>query len=198
MSHANCDLIKCRTRNLGKQQKTANPAKQVTAKNPAALKKDDLQPGQVVFSNQYQSQVLGKPAKGKDETGVHQPYKGGTIYCDTTSRFIHVEHQVALMSYKMIATKINFEQVAMEASVTVTTYHTDNGIYQSSEFLKDLHTKGQGIKMSGVSMQFQNGAVENVIRRTVVRAHTIMLHATLWWPEVKDQCLWPYALSHTA
>jgi len=55
MSHANCDLIKCGTCNLGKQQKTANPAKQVTAKNPGALKKDALQPGQVVFSNQYQT-----------------------------------------------------------------------------------------------------------------------------------------------
>jgi len=129
---------------------------------------------------------------------VYQPYKGRTIFCDAASGFIHVEHQVTLTSYEMIAAKINFKRVAIKASVTVTTYHTDNGIYRSSKFMKDLHTKGQGIKMSGVSMQFQNGAVENVIRRTVVRAHTIMLHATLWWPEVKDQCLWPYALSHTA
>jgi len=129
MAHADCNPIKCRTCNLGKQQKTANPAKQVIAKNPGALKKDVLQPGQVMFSDQYQTQVLGKPAKGKDGSGVYQPYKGGTIFCDAASRFIHVEHQVTLTSYKTIAAKINFERIVMEAGVTVTTYHTDNGIY---------------------------------------------------------------------
>jgi len=129
---------------------------------------------------------------------VYQPYKGRTIFCDAASGFIHVEHQVTLTSYEMIAAKINFKRVAIKASVTVTTYHMDNGIYRSSKFLKDLHTKGQGIKMSGVSMQFQNGAVENAIKTTVARAHTMMLHAALQWPEVKDQCLWPYALSHAA
>jgi len=109
MAHADCDLIKCGTCNLGKQQKTANPAKHVTAKNPGALKKDVLQPGQVVFSDQYQTQVPGKPAKGKDGSGFYQPYKGGMIFCDAASRFIHVEHQVTLTSYETIATKINFK-----------------------------------------------------------------------------------------
>jgi len=37
-------------------------------------------------------------------------------------------------------------------------YHTDNRIYQSDEVLKELQAKGQGIKMSGVSAQSQNGA----------------------------------------
>jgi len=109
-----------------------------------------------------------------------------------------VEHQVALTSYETIAAKCNFERLALEAGVTVTSYHTDNGIYQSNEFLKELHSKGQGIKMSGVSAQFQNGVAENAIKTTVARARTMMLHAALRWPDVKDQNLWPYALSHAA
>jgi len=127
-----------------------------------------------------------------------QPYRGGTIFCDATSGYIHVKHQVSLTSYETIAAKVNFERLAIEAGVTITSYHTDNGIYRSSEFLKELHTKGQGIKMSGVSTQFQNGAAENAIKNTVARARTMMLHAAIRWPEVKDQSLWPYALTHAA
>ena len=52
--------------------------------------------------------------------------------------------------------------------------------------------------MSGVSAQFQNGAAENAIKNTVARARTMMLHAAIRWPEVKDQSLWPYALTHAA
>ena len=108
-----------------------------------------------------------------------------------------MEHQVALTSYETIAAKCNFERLALEAGVTVTSYHTDNGIYRSNEFLKELHSKGQGIKMSGVSAQFQNGVAENAIKTTVARACTMMLHAALRWPDVQEQSLWPYALSHT-
>jgi len=45
--------------------------------------------------------------------------------------------------------------------------------------MKEIHSKGQGIKMSGVSAQFQNGVSENAIKNTVARAHTMMLHAAL-------------------
>jgi len=37
-----------------------------------------------------------------------------------------------------------------------------------------------------------------VIKTTVTHAHTMMLHAAIQWPEVKEQNLWPYALSHVA
>ena len=74
MGHANCDPIKCGTCNLGKQQKTANPSKHVANKNPGELKKDILQPGQVIFSNQYQMNVPGKLMKSKDVAGSNQPY----------------------------------------------------------------------------------------------------------------------------
>jgi len=43
----------------------------------------------------------------------------------------------------------------------------DNGIYRSSEFMRELYKKGQGIKMSNISAQFQNGVAENAIKTTV-------------------------------
>jgi len=45
--------------------------------------------------------------------------------------------------------------------------------------MKEIRLKGQGIKMSGVSLQFQNGVSENAIKTTVARACTMMLHAAL-------------------
>ncbi len=58
-------------------------------------------------------------------------------------------------------------------------YHTDNGVYKSHEFLKELHQKGQGIKFSGVSTQFQNGVAESMIKSVVQCTHTMMLHMAL-------------------
>jgi len=146
----------------------------------------------------HQPNVPSKLTRHKDSAAAMQPYRGGTIFCNAASWYIHIKHQVSLTSYKTIAAKVNFEWLAIEAGVTITSYHTNNRIYRLSEFLKELHMKGQGIKMSGVSAQFQNGAAENAIKNTITRACTMMLHAAIWWPEVKDQCLWPYALSHAA
>jgi len=198
MGKARCDALQCGTCNLGKQHKTPNPAKAVKDKKLGELKKNVLQPGQVIFSNQYQTNVPSKPMKNKDGTGTTQLYKGGTIFCDAASGYVHVEHQVGLTSYEMIASKLSFERICMEAGITVTSYHTDNGIFHSTEFLKELHEKGQGIKMSGVSAQFQNGAAENTIKNTVAKACTMMFHSALRWPDPADQNLWPYALSHAA
>ncbi len=130
-SHGQCERRNHQVRHLQPRETTdtANPAKHIENKNPGKLKKDALQPGQVIFSDQYQTNIPGKPMKTKDGAGAVQPYRGGMIFCDAASGYIHVEHQVALTSYKTIAAKVNFEQLAIEASVTVTSYHTDNGIY---------------------------------------------------------------------
>jgi len=179
MGHARFNSPKCGMCLLGKQHKTANPAKHVQDKASGELMKDVLQPGQVIFSNQYQMLVAGKAMQNKDGSNKTQSYKGGTVFCDGTSGYIHMEHQVGLNTYETIASKLIFEWTCIKSGVTVTLYHTDNGIYWSSEFLKELHSKWQGIKMSGVSTQFQNGVAENAIKNTVTKACTLMLHLTL-------------------
>ncbi len=52
----------------------ANPSKHVENKNPGELKKDALQPGQVIFSDQYQMNVPGKPSQTKDGAAGNQQY----------------------------------------------------------------------------------------------------------------------------
>jgi hypothetical protein len=64
------------------------------------------------------------------------------------------------------------------------------------KFLKELSEKGQGIRYSGVSAHFQNGAAENGIKLVVHNASTMMLHVALRWPGYSEQELWPMAMSH--
>ena len=116
------------------------------------------------------------------------------MFYDAASKFLCVELQVGYTATETIQSKLRFECQAMDVGVKVSSYHTDNGIYHSKEFLKELQAKGQGVKMSGVSAQFQNGAAESIIKGVVQTARTMMLHANLQWPEVADESLWPHAL----
>ena len=66
-----------------------------------------------------------------------------------------------------IESKLLFEREALSTGVHVQPYCTDNGIYTSKEFLKELGTKNQGIKLSGIGGHHQNGVAENAINYIV-------------------------------
>ena len=149
------------------------------AKNPGALSVNQLAPGQLIYSNWYVTRVQGKMLPHHPDSGTEQTYSGGTIFYDAASGYVFVGHQVGFTAHETIATKLNFECKVAEFGVSVIDYHTDNGVYKSHEFLKELHQKGQGIKFSGVSAQFQNGVAESMIKSVVQCACTMMLHAAL-------------------
>ena len=62
--------------------------------------------------------------------------------------------------------------------------------------MRELAAKGQGIKFSGVSAQFQNGAAENGIKIVVRNARTMMIQTAFRWPGFAEKDLWPMALTH--
>jgi len=107
-----------------------------------------------------------------------------------------VELQVGYTAVEMIKSKLRFEWMAADIGVQVHAYHTDYGIYHSDEFLKELQAKGQGIKMSGVSDQFQNGAAMIIIKSVVQSAQSMMFHTQMRWPAVADESLWPQPLQY--
>jgi len=55
--------------------------------------------------------VPGKPSQNKDGAAGIQ---GRTIFCHAASGYIHVKHQLALTRYKTIASKLNFERIAIK------------------------------------------------------------------------------------
>ena len=49
-----------------------------------------------------------------------------------------------------IESKILFERQALSAGVQIKLYCTDNGIYTSKDFLKELNHQEEGIRLTGV------------------------------------------------
>jgi len=190
------ELPHCAACIMGKQVRDPSGATRLTTVNSGALSKGVLVPGQVIYSDQFSARVKGKSLPAHSGVLHNSEYSGGTVFYDAASKFLCVELQVGYTATETIKSKLRFERQAMDVGVKVSSYHTDNGIYRSEEFLKELQAKGQGVKMSGVSAQFQNGAAESIIKGVVQTARTMMLHANLRWPEVADESLWPHALQY--
>jgi hypothetical protein len=62
--------------------------------------------------------------------------------------------------------------------------------------MKELHTKGQGIKHSGVGGHHHNGVARKSINNVVQLACTMVIHAALRWPDINEKELWPMAMQH--
>ena len=71
-----------------------------------------------------------------------------------------VKHQVSFGAEETIMSKQAFERECLTAGVAIQAYVSDNRIYTSSEFMKELNQKGQSLKNSGVGAHNQNGIAE--------------------------------------
>jgi hypothetical protein len=179
---------KCAACQLGKQERTPKGGTTLVKAPEGVLKLNKLAPGDLVFSDQYESPLLGRQFSARGNDLTTQQFRGGTIFCDAASAKLSVIHQVQA--------KLRFEREAAAAGVHVRAYCTDNGIYTSKEFAAELSSKGQGIKHSGVGGHHHNGVAENAIKNTVRTGRTMMIYAALRWPEHNQRDLWPLALSH--
>ena len=190
----------CRACKHGRQTRTPDGST-ITTKNPDCignLKKEKLTPGQTVFCDQLESRVRGRLLHTAGREPESEKFCGTTVFCDAASGYIHVEHQVTLNASDTINSKLAFERKAMELGVSVSSYHTDNGIFKSQAFTNEIVNNHQSIRFSGVGAKWQNGAAEGAIGLVSAKARTLMLHADLMWPEAKDDSLWPLAVSHAA
>ena len=172
---------KCAACQYGKQGRTPIPTHHSDKDPPGSLTKNKLEPGQLIFADQYESRAPGRAFTTKGLSSS-QTYNGGTLFIDAASNYIFVSHQVGATATETIQSKTKFEREALTCGVDVQAYHTDNGVFTSKEFMRELAEKGQGITLSGVSAQFQNGAAENAIKIVVRNARTMMIHAALRWP----------------
>ena len=125
-------------------------------------------------------------------------YCGSNVFFDAASHVIYVHHQPTLSAADTILGKTAFERFAMDHGVSIKNYHSDNGVYTAKEYMKELASKGQGIKHSGVGAKWQNSYGENAVKLVVTRARAMMLHASLHWPEEYEEQLWPLAVSYAA
>jgi hypothetical protein len=155
-----------------------------------------LQPGDLIFSDQYESCTPGRIFGLRSAHISSQKYCRGSLFIDAASGYIGIQHQLNLSAGESVCAKQAFECDALTAGVSILDYHTNNGIYTSQEYLKELFSKGQGCSLSAVGAHHHNGVAEASIKHVISSACTMQIHATLCWSDTSDHELWPMALAH--
>ena len=195
------DLPKCSACQFGRQTSRPIPSKRTTAIRDRAgiLSADQTQPGQLVFIDHFVCTTRGRKFSGFGKGNKVNDYKGGCIFVDASSGFIHVEFQTHLNSYETLQAIQKFEALARDSGIIIQKYQSDNGSAFTSAAYKDkLELQGQTAQFSSAGSHHQNGRAERGIRTTMAMARTMLLHQAINWPDVADSSLWPCAVRYAA
>ena len=63
-------------------------------------------------------------------------FHGGTIFVDNATGYIDVRHQVSLGSSETVKRRLAFERDAHDSGVVISSYHTNNEIFNSKVFME--------------------------------------------------------------
>ncbi len=187
---AACQYGKAKRRAIETEKQSKIPSRD------GVLKAGILQPGQVVSSDQFTSSERGRREDTRGKEQENEKYGYGTIFVDTATSYMFVRNQITTTAAETLRAKHAFEQEARSYGVDIQGYRTDQGVYKSQEFIKDLELKGQSIEFSGVGAHHQNGIAENAIRTITESARTMLLHAMIHWPAETKIELWPFAVDY--
>ena len=190
------EIPKCAACLYGGQERTPIKGNKHTQDNKGILKANKLEPGELIFSDQYVSSLPGRQYNNQGQEMRHRSFVGGTIFCDSASSYIEVHHQEGFTAHETVQSKLAFERTGSTVGVNVKRYCTDNGVYTSKLFGQSLEDNGQTIQHSGVGGHHHNGPAENAIKIVTRRARIMMFHAAIRWPDVADKALWPLAMQH--
>ena len=65
-------------------------------------------------------------------------FSGGYIFIDHDSGYVMIEHQVDINSTEIVMAKLTFEREDQSQGVAIKAYHTDNGIFNASDFIEEM------------------------------------------------------------
>ena len=156
----------------------------------------NLNPGKRVSVDHFESRLLGRTFDSYGKTSSDQ-YKGGCIFVDHGSGYLHVEHQLGFSAIETIRAKQNFEKLALEHGVIIQNYLTDSGAFKANAFVDHIRNSGQRIQYCGTNAHHQNGVAERSIRTVSNMSRALILHAAAHWPNGMDSSLWPMAVAHS-
>ena len=122
-------------------------------------------------------------------------FSGGCVFIDHDSGYVSIKHQVEINATETVKEKLTFERDDQSQGVAIKGYHTDNGIFNSSECMEELLKKQQRIRFSGPGASHQNGEAQRAIKMLVTMARTMLMHAALrCTEETFSTNLWPMAM----
>ena len=115
--------------------------------------------------------------KGKSDS--YEMFSGGCVFIDHAIGYVSIKHQVAINATETVKAKLTSEREAQSNGVVIKGYHTDNGIFNASEFMEELLNKQQKIRFSGAGASHQNGAEDRAIKTLVTMERTMLINAAL-------------------
>jgi hypothetical protein len=132
---------------------------------------------------------------GKGKTKESKMYKGGCIFVDSASGYVHIELQATLGSTEMLKAKEAFELMCRNAGVIPQEYLLDNGSnFTSKAFAENLLKLDQKALFAGVGAHHHNGIAERHIQTIMAITRLMLIPSAVHWPAVADSQLWPMAV----
>ncbi len=197
-----CSVPKCLACNLSKQKLRSTGVKTTKSvkEKDGILKFNKYEPGDKVFTDQFNVHTPGRQLTGYGREGANQSLHGGTLFTDAASNYVYVECQSSMGAGETVMGKSRFEQLCWNlAGVTIKSYHSDNGVvYDATIFRNDCLAKDQSQSFSGVGAKHQNAVAERNIQTICYWARHMMVHAAVHWPNNNSDNirLWPFAVQH--
>ena len=126
-------------------------------------------------ADHYISQAPGRLYHTKGKSYQSDMFSGGCVFIEHASGYVSIKHQLAINTTETIKAKLTFDGEAQSQVVVIKVYHTDNGIFNSSDFMGELLKKQQKIRFSGAGASHQNGAAERAIKTVVTMERTMQI-----------------------
>ncbi len=160
------------------------------------LKQDHLKPGDCISVDHYFSPIIGQIPHtfGKERSG----YTCGSLFVDYASGKIFNFPQYSTNAFETIKNTLRLKALAMEEGFKVKEYHSNNGIFSSTEFKEHCTRQHQKYLFSGVGAKHQNGIAKRNIKMVVQWAPANMLHVATHWPQHANSKYWPQAIDYAA
>jgi hypothetical protein len=162
-----------------------------------SLKKSTLIPGEEVSIDHLICSTLGRLYSGFGKTDDWSLHRGGCMFVDNVTSWVHVEPQKSFTSHETIGAKERFEVACHDVGVIIQKYLSDNGrAFTSNAVANHLARFEQTARFAGIGAHHHNGIAEKAIQDVMSIERTIMLHWAIHWPEVADAQLWSMAVDH--
>ena len=89
----------------------------------------------MVSADHYISQATGRLYHTKGKSDQSDMFSVGCVFIYHAIGYVSIKHQVAINATETVKAKLTFEREAQSQVVVIKGYHTDNGIFNSSEFM---------------------------------------------------------------
>ena len=107
------------------------------------LKKDHLLPRHMVSKDHYISRDPGRVYHKKGKSDPYDMFSGGCVFIDHVSGDVSIKHQMAINATETVKAKLTFEREAQSQGLEIKVYHTDNGTFNTSEFMEEMLKRQQ-------------------------------------------------------